>query len=114
MKHKELITNSIIALILVSLSVITMCFTPLAITASATPKPIYKGNGLNSSVSLMVNVYWGEEYLPDMLDTFDKYDVKTTFFMCGYWVDDYPEEVKKIAPYQLLLGKILRIFAPLL
>ena len=74
MKHKELITNSIIALILVSLSVITMCFTPLAITASATPKPIYKGNGLNSSVSLMVNVYWGEEYLPDMLDTFDKYD----------------------------------------
>ena len=42
MKHKELITNSIIGLILVSLSVVTMCFTPLAITASTTPKPIYK------------------------------------------------------------------------
>ncbi len=24
-------------------------------------------------------------------------DVKTTFFMCGYWVDKYPEEVKRIA-----------------
>ena len=45
MKHKELLTNSIIAIVLVSLAVLTMCFTPLAITASATPKPIYKGNG---------------------------------------------------------------------
>lgn len=23
-------------------------------------------------------------------------DVKATFFLCGYWVDKYPEEVKKI------------------
>lgn len=25
-----------------------------------------------------------------------KNDVKATFFLCGYWVDKYPEEVKKI------------------
>lgn len=23
-------------------------------------------------------------------------DVKATFFLCGYWVDKYPEEVKRI------------------
>ncbi len=96
MKHKELLTNSIIAIVLVSLAVLTMCFTPLAITASATPKPIYKGNGLNSSVSLMVNVYWGEEFLPDKLDTFDKYEVKTTFFVGGSWVAKNDAMLKEI------------------
>ncbi|MDE6967155.1 MAG: polysaccharide deacetylase family protein [Clostridia bacterium] len=96
MKHKELITNSVIAIILVSLSVLTICFTPLAITASATPKPIYKGNGLDNNVSLMVNVYWGEEYLTEMLDTFDKYNVKTTFFVGGSWVAKNSAMLKEI------------------
>jgi len=41
MKHKELITNSIIALILVSLSVITMCFTPLGGFGSRKHKTIF-------------------------------------------------------------------------
>lgn len=31
-----------------------------------------------------------------MLDILKKNDVKATFFLCGYWVDKYPEEVKKI------------------
>lgn len=96
MKHKEIISNSIIAIILVSLTLLTMSFTPLAITASASPKPIYKGGGLTGSVSLMVNVYWGNEFLPDMLDTFDKYDVKTTFFVGGSWCAKNDNLLKEI------------------
>lgn len=96
MKHKEILTNSIIAITLISLTLLTMCFTPLAITASATPKPIYKGNGLNNSVSLMINVYWGNEFLPDMLDTLDKYGVKTTFFVGGSWCAKYDNLLKEI------------------
>ena len=96
MKHKDFLTNSIIAIVLVSLSVLAICCSPLAITASATPKPIYKGNGLNSSVSLMINVYWGEEYLPEMLDTLDKYEVKTTFFVGGSWVAKNDNMLKEI------------------
>ena len=34
----------------------------------------------------MINVYWGDEFLPDMLDTLDDYNVKTTFFFGGSWV----------------------------
>ncbi len=26
----------------------------------------------------------------------DENDVKATFFLCGYWIDDYADEVKKI------------------
>ena len=33
----------------------------------------------------MINVYWGTEYIKDMLDVFDLYGVKTTFFVGGNW-----------------------------
>ena len=55
----------------------------------------------------MVNVYWGEEFLPDMLDTFDKYEVKTTFFVGGSWV------VKVLyVSYYLLTPKMLFVGIP--
>ena len=44
----------------------------------------------------MVNVYWGTEYIKDMLDVFDLYNVKTTFFVGGSWAIKNDELVKKI------------------
>lgn len=58
--------------------------------------PIYRGNGENC-VSLMINVYWGNEYLAEMLQILKKYDVKCTFFVGGSWVAKYPELLKDIA-----------------
>lgn len=59
--------------------------------------PIYRGNPKKPAISFMVNVAWGNEYLDSMLDTLDKHQVKTTFFLDGSWVKRYPEEAKKIA-----------------
>ena len=36
-------------------------------------------------------------YTRKLLDGLEERDAKATFFLCGYWVDKYPEEVKKIA-----------------
>ncbi|MBQ2723167.1 MAG: polysaccharide deacetylase family protein [Clostridia bacterium] len=47
--------------------------------------PIYNGVSQNG-VSLMINVYWGSEYIEEMLAIFQEYGVKTTFFVGGYWV----------------------------
>lgn len=58
--------------------------------------PIYRGIG-EKKVSLMINVYWGTEYIDEILAIFDKYSVKTTFFVGGYWVAQYPEVLGKIA-----------------
>ena len=44
----------------------------------------------------MINVYWGTEYLDDMLASFKAENVKTTFFVVGSWVDKYPESVKQL------------------
>ncbi len=60
------------------------------------PNPIYRGNPEKMMVSLMVNVAWGNEYLPDMLKTLKEHDVKTTFFLDGSWVKKNPKLAKMI------------------
>lgn len=57
---------------------------------------IYAGDKNSQNVSLMINVYWGNESLLKMLDTLDKYDVKTTFFIGGTWAKENSELLKKI------------------
>lgn len=61
-----------------------------------TNSAIYYGNRNSNKVSLMINVYWGTEFLPDMLEVLNAYDVKTTFFVGGQWVEKEPEMLKQI------------------
>ena len=55
---------------------------------------IYKGNSPNG-VSLMINVYWGTEYLDEMLSTLNEHGAKCTFFVGGSWVADNPRMLEK-------------------
>lgn len=86
---------------------IVICATVVAVVAlsvnagaervsASSRQPIYSGKSA-TKVSLMVNVYWGTEYIAPMLDIFERYNVKTTFFVGGSWVDANPETLKKIA-----------------
>lgn len=59
-------------------------------------QPIYSGKS-ETKVSLMINVYWGTEYVGDMLDILDRHNAKTTFFVGGVWAVGNPDTLKKIA-----------------
>lgn len=50
------------------------------------PHPIYKGNPNKPMAAFMINVAWGEEYLPSILDTLKKENVRATFFFDGSWL----------------------------
>lgn len=50
------------------------------------PSPIYKGNPEKPMVALLINVAWGDEYIPDILATLNDSNVKATFFFDGSWV----------------------------
>lgn len=39
---------------------------------------------------------WGADDTDELLNILKNNDVKATFFLCGYWIDKYPDEVKKI------------------
>ncbi|HET7629105.1 MAG TPA: polysaccharide deacetylase family protein [Bacillales bacterium] len=61
------------------------------------PAPIYKGNPNKPMVSLMVNVAWGNEYIPKMLKVLKQEHVRATFFLDGSWVKKNPDLAKMIA-----------------
>jgi probable sporulation protein (polysaccharide deacetylase family) len=61
------------------------------------PQPIFHGNTASPKVAFACNVFWGEEFIPDMLDTFDRYNIKITFFIGGSWAKRHPEVLKMIA-----------------
>ena len=70
---------------------------PLSTDAYVVSSPaIYCGDKDDNKVCLMVNVYWGTEYLDKMLDVLEQNDVKTTFFIGGYWAGKNNEMLKKI------------------
>lgn len=80
------------------LFLLTLSFVWLASLKASTPLvPIYHGNEEKKSVALACNVFWGEEYLPAMLDELDKKQVKITFFIGGSWAKRFPELVQEIA-----------------
>lgn len=74
--------------IVISATVAALLFVTVTVGASragAQPDaPFYSGKS-DSKVSLMINVYWGTEYIAPMLDIMRRYNVKTTFFVGGSW-----------------------------
>ena len=60
------------------------------------PSPIYKGNPQKPMVALLINVAWGNEFIPQILETLKKHQVKATFFFDGSWVKNNPDLAKMI------------------
>ncbi|MDQ1146696.1 putative sporulation protein (polysaccharide deacetylase family) [Bacillus sp. SORGH_AS 510] len=60
------------------------------------PTPIYKGHPDKPMVSFIINVAWGNEYLPSMLATLKRHNVSASFFLEGNWVKKNPDVAKMI------------------
>lgn len=58
--------------------------------------PIYSVDTEEKRIAISFDAAWGNEYTKDILDILDKYDIKSTFFLVGFWVDKYPDDVKEI------------------
>lgn len=58
--------------------------------------PIYRVEVPDKRIALSFDATWGTEYTDTLLDILARYGVKTTFFLAGNWVKNYPEYVKKI------------------
>lgn len=58
--------------------------------------PIYSVDTEEKRIAISFDAAWGNEYTKDILDILDKYNIKSTFFLVGFWVDKYPDDVKEI------------------
>lgn len=68
----------------------------LSVFSQAKELPIYSVDRNDKKISVTIDAAWGDEFTLDILDTLDKYNVKATFFLVGFWVDKYPNQVEEI------------------
>ena len=55
-------------------------------------------------IAISFDAAWGADDTDTLLQILEEYNAPATFFLCGYWVDKYPEEVQKIAAAGHTLG----------
>ncbi|MDO4544133.1 MAG: polysaccharide deacetylase family protein [Clostridia bacterium] len=59
--------------------------------------PVYGVGRSDNKIALTIDAAWDTDKTEFILETLDKYNIKATFFLCGVWVDAYPDYVKEIA-----------------
>lgn len=60
-------------------------------------QPVYRVPTSRPLVAFAVNVDWGDEVLPAMLEFFDREGIRVTFFPTGRWANRAPELVREMA-----------------
>ncbi len=59
--------------------------------------PIYAVKTDEKKVAISFDAAWGADKTEQIMDICDDYNVKATFFLVGFWVEDYPETTQSIA-----------------
>lgn len=100
-RHLQTITQACLVLCLALISVAYIrLFNPTAFESAFSPAsrplPVYNVSTEEKKVAISFDAAWGEEKTDEILNILEEHNVKTTFFLVGYWVDKYPERVKQI------------------
>lgn len=92
---KNVVANVCIVFVLLVFSVVAFNHQIVSVFSANDVKAIYSGDKTKNNVSLMINVYWGTEFLPAMLDTLKSNNVKATFFVGGMWASENEELINR-------------------
>ncbi|MCH5298851.1 MAG: polysaccharide deacetylase family protein [Ruminococcus sp.] len=97
--RRSLLIIMLCTLLLVASAAVGITTATEAVTTATTDRviPIYCVDTDKKICSISFDAAWGNEQTDGLLDTLDKYKVKTTFFLVGSWAEKYPESVKEIA-----------------
>lgn len=68
-----------------------------AIPVTSRLVPVYRVQRADHAIALTIDAAWSADKTAFILDTLDRYGIKATFFLCGVWVQAYPDTVKEIA-----------------
>lgn len=68
----------------------------LTVLARTKELPVYSVERDDQVIAISFDAAWGGAQTMALLDILDEYDVKTTFFLVGIWVEKYPELVQEM------------------
>lgn len=60
-------------------------------------QPVRQVPGVQGQVALTINVDWGNDELLQMLELFERMNVRATFFLTGRWAKNFPDLARLIA-----------------
>lgn len=93
---RNIISNIVIGCVLISVFFLSYAGGVMNVFTTSSISPYYNGNQTSNKITIMINVYWGTEYLDQILDIFKKFNVKTTFFVGGVWVSKNGDMLQKM------------------
>lgn len=104
LRKKKITYKAIIIILIIILAFVmspwcrTACTAAAKVVANTGKKlPIYcVDTGDDKKIAISFDAAWGADDTEELLSILEENDVKTTFFMCGYWVEKYPDKVKLI------------------
>lgn len=86
-----------LALLCVLAAHVSMRDAPAIMTAAATRElPVYNVDTKEKKLSISFDAAWGRANTEGILDILDRYDVKTTFFLVGFWAEKHPDLVAEL------------------
>lgn len=70
---------------------------PAVMAAVATRElPVYNVDTEEKVLSISFDAAWGRANTEEILNILDRYDVKTTFFLVGFWAEKHPDLVREL------------------
>ena len=96
---RHIISNAVIAIIVLAVVMASLFEKNRGVIQTSNSEyngTIYAGDRSTNKVSLMINVYWGTEFLVEMLEIFKQNNIKTTFFIGGTWAEENRELLKQM------------------
>ena len=66
--------------------------------------PIYNVETTEKRVAITFDAAWGADKTEKIMQILKEYNANATFFLVGFWVEDYPEVAKKIAENGFEIG----------
>ena len=66
--------------------------------------PIYCVDTTEKKIAISFDAAWGNEFTDDILNILDEYQARATFFLVGFWIDKFPDDVKEIQKRGMEIG----------
>ncbi len=96
-KTIKFVLAMVLVAVLLSLSINGATSAQVYFGYSTRKVPIYNVDTSEKQVAISFDAAWGADKTQGILDILKEYKVGATFFLVGFWVDDYPEMAKAIA-----------------
>ncbi|MDR7870407.1 MAG: polysaccharide deacetylase family protein [Tissierellaceae bacterium] len=98
--HYYLIYRILMVLLLLTISILIITknknYNLVNVFSPTKELPIYSVQREDKKIAISFDAAYGDAYTLDILDTLDKYNVKSTFFLVKFWIDKFPHQVQEI------------------